>query len=101
MSFLKTLFGGGKSNTSGGPDDASARPVGEPVEHQGFTIVATPFSEGGQYQTCGVITREVGGSVKEHRFIRADRFNGEAEAAAHAIRKGRQLIDEQGPTLFD
>ena len=49
MSFLKRLFGGG--------DDANA--PAEPakqVEHEGFVIRATPYKEGAEFQTCGVVS---------------------------------------------
>lgn len=95
MSFLKRLFGGGQPDAPG-----EAETVGEPVTHNGFTIHATPFAEEGQFQTCGVVAKEVGDERKEHRFIRADRFPGREDAAAHAIRKGIQLVDEQGEGIF-
>jgi len=95
MSFLKRLFGGGGSDS---PDGSTA--VAAEAEHKGFTIKATPFKEGGQFQTCGVISKEIGGVLKEHRFIRADRFASLEDAANHAIVKGRQVIDEQGERLF-
>lgn len=95
MSFLKRLFGGGASETSG------AEQVSDPVEHKGFSIRATPFSEAGQFQTCGVITKEIGGEVKEHRFVRADRFAAKDDAVEQALRKGRQIIDEQGERVFE
>lgn len=91
MSFLKKLFGG---------DGAGKEAAAEPVEHKGFTIRPTPFQQGGQYQTCGVIAKEVGGTMKEHKFIRADRFASVDDAVDVTIRKGRQLIDEQGERLF-
>lgn len=94
MSFLKRLFGGGGSSDSGEPAVAAE------AEHKGFTIRATPFREGGQFQTCGVVSKEIGGEMKEHRFIRADRFASLEDAANHAIVKGRQVIDEQGERLF-
>ncbi|MCV0397641.1 MAG: hypothetical protein K5872_17525 [Rhizobiaceae bacterium] len=94
MSFLKRLFGGGEK---AGNDGAPAAET----EHQGFRIVATPFAEAGQYQTCGVVSKEVDGALREHRFIRADRFASRDEAAAHALRKGVQLVDEQGERMFD
>jgi hypothetical protein len=93
MSFWKKLFGGG-----GG--EAAEDTAGEPVEHNGFIIRATPFTEGGQYQTCGVISKEIGGEVKEHRFIRADRFAAKQDAIDVTLRKARQVIDEQGDKIF-
>lgn len=92
MSFLKRIFGGGGAD---GPT-----PVGETVEYKGFSIQATPYSEGGQYQTCGLVTKETGAAKLEHRFVRADRFPSADDAAAQAIRKGKQLVDEQGEALF-
>jgi hypothetical protein len=96
MSFLKRLFGGGGGESSGGGAGATAAEA----EHKGFLIKATPFKEGGQFQTCGVISKEIGGVLKEHRFIRADRFAALEDAANHALIKGRQVIDEQGDRLF-
>ena len=93
MSFLKRLFGGGAD------DGAPAAPAKQ-VEHNGFVIRATPYKEGGQYQTCGVIAKEIDGAAKEHRFIRADRFASLDDAVEVTIRKGQQMIDEQGDRLF-
>jgi hypothetical protein len=92
MSFLKRLFGGG--------GDAPAAPAKE-VEHGGFLIRATPYQENGQWQTCGVIVQDKDGVVREHRFIRADRFPGQDMAADHSISKGRQIIDQEGERMFD
>ena len=93
MSFLKRLFGSGERG-----DVAS--PPGKEIEHKGFLIRATPFKENGQFQTCGVISRELDGSRLEHRFIRADRFASVEDAADHALRKGQQIVDEQGEGVF-
>ena len=93
MSFLKKLFGGGGSAEK-------AAPAAEPVEYNGFQIQPTPFVEGGQYQTCGVISKEIGGEIRQHRFIRADRFASQEDAISVSIRKGQQMIDEQGERLF-
>lgn len=94
MSFLKKLFGGGSSSDS--------KPVGpkRTLEYNGFTIAATPYKEGGQWQTCGTVTKTVGGEVKEHRFIRADRFADEEAASDHAILKGQQIVDQLGERVF-
>jgi len=95
MSFLKSLFGlGGK-----GAEPETPAAVSE-VEHKGFLIRATPFKEAGQYQTCGVISKEVDGVRKEHKFIRADRFPAIETAAEIAISKGKQIVDEQGERIF-
>lgn len=93
MSFLKRLFGGSS--------EPAAEPAGEPGEHKGFTILPTPFSADGQYQTCGVISKQVGDEFKEHRFIRADRFPSRDDAIETTMRKARQIIDEQGERLFE
>lgn len=95
MSFLKRLFGLG-----GGDGTPAAPAVAKEVEHKGFTIRATPFKEGGQFQTAGTVSKEIGGEMKEHRFIRADRFPSLDQAADHALVKGRQIIDEQGERIF-
>lgn len=94
MSFLKRLFGGG-----GESSDGEAKAAGE-AEHKGFTIRATPFKQDGQYQTCGIVSKEIDGTFQEHKFIRADRFAGLDDAVTVTLNKGRQLIDEQGERLF-
>jgi hypothetical protein len=92
MSFWKTLFGGGGAKAE--------EPAGEPVEYKGFSIVPAPFTEGGQYQTCGLISKEVNGELKQHRMIRADRFASKDDAVDVTIRKAKQMIDEQGERLL-
>lgn len=94
MSFLKRLFGGGSAGADAQPAAA------DPVEHKGFTIRPTPFTENGQFQTCGVISKEIDGEMKEHRFIRADRFASRDDAVEVSLRKARQMIDEQGERIF-
>jgi hypothetical protein len=98
MSFFKRLFGGGegKAGESGG---AETKAAGE-AEHKGFLIRATPFKHDGQYQTCGVISKEIDGVVKEHNFIRADRFASLEDTVMITLNKGRQIVDEQGERLF-
>jgi len=94
MSFLKSLF----SRRPAG-EAAAAKPA-KTLEHNGFLIRAEPFAAEGQYQTAGVIEKEIDGVRKEHRFIRADRFSSLDETAEFALVKGRQIIDEQGDRLF-
>ena len=97
MSFLKRLFGGGGGEAAAEPK--STAPAKQ-VEHKGFLISATPYKADGQYQTCGTVSKEVDGVMKEHKFIRADRFAGLDDAVDISIKKGMQLIDEQGDRIF-
>lgn len=94
MSFLKRLFGGG------GGGDAQAPAAAKEIEYKGFAIKATPYKEGGQFQTCGVVSKDIDGVVKEHKFIRADRFSTLEDAVEVSLTKGRQLVDEQGERMF-
>ena len=92
MSFFKKLFGGGGAATA--PKSVKS------AEHKGFTIEAQPYKEGGQFQLAGVISKEIDGVRKEHKYVRADRFTSIDEAAEIALVKGRQIIDEQGENIF-
>jgi hypothetical protein len=94
MSFLKRLFGGG------GSDEGAGGKPAKQIEHKGFTVSATPYKNEGQYQTSGVVSKEIGGVVKEHKFVRADRFAGLDDAVEVSLKKGIQLIDEQGEKMF-
>jgi hypothetical protein len=93
MSFWKSLFGGGSG-------EAGSAKTLKSVEHNGFLIEAQPYQEGGQYQVAGLITKEIGGEKKSHRFIRADRYPGAEDAADVALDKGRQIVDQQGEKIF-
>jgi hypothetical protein len=93
MSFLQKLFGGG------GKPERAAEPAAE-AEHNGFKIVAMPIEEGGQYRLAGVVRKEVGGEMREHRLIRADTFSDRDSAATATIEKARRAIDERGDALF-
>jgi hypothetical protein len=97
MSFLKSLFGLGGGKEQGGSAPAAAT---KEAEHKGFIIRATPYKDGGQFQTAGTISKEVGGEMKEYKFVRADRFSTIEEAADLSLSKGRQIIDEQGERMF-
>lgn len=96
---LRSLFAGGGASAEATPSADTS------LEYNGFVIRAAPFREAGQYQTAGVITKEVDGVTKEHRFIRADRYASLEDAVAFTLTKGRQIIDENahrpGRSLFD
>ncbi len=93
MSFLKKLFGLG----GGAPATTATAPT---QEHNGFTVRATPYQEQGQWQMCGVISKEIDGAIKEHRFVRADRFSSKEDAEEFTFTKARQIIDTQGDKIF-
>jgi hypothetical protein len=99
MSFLKSLFRGGRSKDEGS-GKASAPAVAKEIEHNGFLVQATPFKEAGQYQTSGVVSKVVDGVRKEHNFIRADRFASLDDAVDCALAKGRLMVDQEGERLF-
>jgi hypothetical protein len=87
FSSLASLFSG-----SGGsqPDTAEA------VEYQGYTIVPTPQSEGGQFRVAAVISK----GEQEHRFIRSDVVASRDECIEVTLRKAKMTIDQQGDSIF-
>lgn len=93
MSFFKRLFG------SKEPSDRSAKPEAE-AEYDGYTIIATPMKEGGQYRLHGTITKTIDDEVKSHTLIRADLFSSKEECASFTIKKAKQVIDEQGESIM-
>jgi hypothetical protein len=92
MSFLKSLFGGGKK-------DASPKALRR-EEYKGFVIEAAPYMAEGQYQVAGSVSKEFDGAVKVHKFVRADRMASQDDAAGIAIKKGQQLVDQLGDRMF-
>ena len=93
MSFLKKLFG------LGGSAPAAEKPA-ETQDYKGFKIAATPFKADGQWQLCGVVSLEEDGAVREHRFIRADKFSDVEQAREMAFEKGRLIVDQLGRSVF-
>jgi hypothetical protein len=94
MSLLSRLFGGGGG--SSGP----AKPRHPTETHKGFTITPDPQKEGPRYRIRGHVSKEVGGEVRTHTFIRADTLESEDAAVTATVGKAKQLIDEQGDRLF-
>ncbi len=79
---------------------SSSSKLPEPTDYEGFKIYPTPIKEGGQWITAGQITQEIGGEVKTHDFIRADKHSSEVDAVSFSITKAKQIIDQQGKMLF-
>lgn len=94
MGFLSSLFGGDKSTASKEPK------VLAEAEYAGFHIQALEMRVGSEYQLCGQISYEIDGETHVHHLIRADRLSTEQAAADAAIAKAKQVIDEQGQSIF-
>ena len=89
----------GKIFGSGG--GGSEEPAGEAVEYKGFRIRAAPYRAEGQFQTAGIIEKDFPEGMKEHRFVRAEKHASKDDAAAFALTKAQQIIDERGERIFD
>jgi hypothetical protein len=96
-SFIKTLW----NQVTGGGGAPAAPAESEAVEYNGYRIIAAPFADGGQYQTAGRIEKDVGDTVKEHRFIRAEKHPSRDDAVSFSVTKGKQIVDQQGDRMFD
>lgn len=86
MPFWSRLFG-----------SSAADPVpttGE--EYKGFHITPAPIREGGQFRVAARIEKD----GRRHDLIRADTVATHDEAMAISLAKSRQVIDEQGDSLF-
>lgn len=79
MSLFSRLFGGG------------SEPEPEPETYKGFSITPTPIREGSKYRLSAKIEKD--GTVQE--IVRADVFEDLQTATEVAIRKAKQVIDEQ------
>ena len=91
LDFLKKLLGGA----------GRAPQPADPVEHEGFEIVATPREVPGGWSTEGLIRKRVGDAVREVPSIRADTCMSRDDAIRAAQGKGRKIIDERGDKVFD
>ncbi|WP_454287190.1 HlyU family transcriptional regulator [Rhizobium arsenicireducens] len=98
MSILSSLF----SVFSGGAKQQKdfAVPAAEPQVHQDCLIYAAPIREGSQLRLAGRIEKQVNGETLERVFIRADVFTSEQDALECTFRKARQIIDQNGASLF-
>ena len=89
--FFRKLF---SSSAAGEPRAA------EPVEYQGFTIVAAPRNTQGGWTTEGTISKVIDDETQLQHFIRADCLMSRDEAVQFSIAKAHTIIDEQGERLF-
>jgi len=96
-SVFGKLFGG---LLGGGGDTSGGGPAADAVEYNGYKIVPAPRKQGGQWLTAGTISKEIGGEVKEHQFVRADTHGSRDDAIAFSVTKAQQIIDEQKDAIF-
>lgn len=98
MSFFSKLFSGSKSMEPDAPLPE------EPVFYKGFEIRVEPGKvDNGQWRLSGYIVKvaeKEDDSDMERFYLRADTFPSREEAVDFSLRKGRQIIDEQGDGLF-
>ena len=76
LGFLKNVLGGGAGSRE--PESA------DPVEHEGFTIVATPRKASGGWSTEGRIGKVVGGEAKG-RPLHSRRHVDVARSRGHPV----------------
>ncbi|AFL52253.1 hypothetical protein ABIE78_001876 [Sinorhizobium fredii] len=95
-SFFSKLFG-----LSGGSEKQAEPVPGKAESYADCLIRATPMREGAQFRLAGSIEKAMpDGATKVRNFIRADLFTSEQDAIDSALRKGRQIVDEQRSALF-
>ena len=70
------------------------------IEYKDLTITALKKPDGGQFHTSGMISRTIDEQEQQAIFIRADKHPSFEQAQEHSIQKGKQIIDEQGESLF-
>jgi hypothetical protein len=93
MSFLKRLFGGRDNEVASAKTEA-------PLDYKGFSIVAAPMADSGQFRVAGSISKEIDGEMKTHKFIRADVFADRDAAVEATIRKAQLIVDQSGDAIF-
>lgn len=88
MSLFSKLFG--------------SKPPAEvkPEDYNGFLIFAEPQKEAAGFRIGGRIEKEIAGEVKSHLFMRADTFNTAEIASDMTLLKAKQLIEQQGESIF-
>jgi hypothetical protein len=93
--LIKRLFGGGDGTAPSAGSDRSRA-----VDYKGYTIIPTPRPHGGQYLTAAIIEKPGETAPLVHELVRADTHGSPDDAAAFAVQKAKQVIDEQGDRLF-
>ncbi len=95
-SIFKNLW----TRFAGGSTQKADEPAAEAVEYNGYRIRPAPYPAKDQFQTAGIIEKDFDSGMKEYRFVRAETHASKDDAAAFAIAKGKQIINEQGDRVF-
>ncbi len=96
-SIISRIFGDRSKKST---QEGAVAQRGEPVSYSGLIIRAAPERTGDQWRLAGVIIKQDGDRALERTYLRADTFSTREEAETFAVRKGKQIIDEQGARLF-
>jgi hypothetical protein len=97
MAFWQGLWG---RLTGGGAGAPPEEPRLEAVEYKGYRIRPAPYAAAGGFQTAGAVEKDFPEGVRTHEFIRAETHPSREEAAAFAIAKGKQIVDQNGDRIF-
>jgi hypothetical protein len=85
---------------SGGAGAPKEEPPLEAVEYKGYRIRPAPYAAQGGFQTAGVVEKDFPDGLKTHPFVRAETHPSRDDAAAFAIVKGKQIVDQNGDRIF-
>ncbi|NKN36650.1 transcriptional activator HlyU [Agrobacterium sp. a22-2] len=99
LSNILSLFSGAPKSGAA-KSGSAAKLAAEPQVHGDCTIFAEPMREGNQFRLAGRIEKVVDGETLERVFIRADVFSSADDALDGTFRKARQIIDQNGASLF-
>lgn len=83
------------------PKAPGAPAVEEAVPYMGYMVRPAPQPEGSQWLVAGVITKTVGDTVQEHKFVRSDIYASRDSAVEFSLSKGQQIIDLEGDRIFE
>lgn len=95
LARIFSIFGGSRSATAGAAGHESRE------TYRDLDLVAQPMREGNQYRVAGRIEKKDGDRILVRHFIRADIFSSEREATEFTLRKAKQIVDQQGASLFN
>lgn len=96
LNWLKSILGGGNSDTSQGGKAA----VQYEEDYGEYHLAISPQKVGGQYRVAGTITR-LDNPEKRYNLIRADLCPTLDIAVEQSLVKARQTVDQLGDRMFE